>query len=157
MRSSRRMRRIVCALLIYLFLQLLITKFKQIQLSSLTTRLPLKSYLTDRKFRQELIKERLKSHSRVYNRKKIGCVTDRTLSADEESNFDQISRSLVRFAGERVSYSRKHFHGRGIVLTVGRAQLRYLRVNLKMMELTRTRLRVQVIECNQRRSDSPII
>ena len=154
MSAWRRVRRIIWVLLICLFLQLLIIKFKQTQLSSLPTRPPLKSYLTAQKFRQELIDERLKSHSRFYQREQIGCVTNRTLNADETSNFDKISQSLVRFAGEMISYPEKHFHGRGIVLTVGFAQLRYLRVNLKMLELTQTRLPVQVIERDQRRANS---
>jgi hypothetical protein len=74
------------------------------------------------------------------------------LSAAEEVNFDEISQSLVRFAGEMVSYPEKHLYGREI-----RFKMQYLRVNLKMMELTRTRLPVQVIEHEQRHFDPTII
>ncbi|CAF2443998.1 unnamed protein product [Rotaria sp. Silwood2] len=43
-----------------------------------------------------------------------------------------------------VPYPNDHFSGRGIVLTVGFNQLKFLKVNLKMIELTATKLSIQI-------------
>lgn len=157
MRLLKTMRKIVYVSIIGLFVLSWIMKSKYIHPFNETTRSPLESYLTDRSFRKELIAERLESHSHVYDKTEIGCLTNRSLSADEQINFDEISRSLIELRGEMITYPENHFHGRGIVLTVGLAQMKYLQVNLKMMELTRTRLPVQVIEHEQQYFDPTII
>ena len=157
MRLLKTMRTIVYVSIIGLVVLFLIIKSKYAPQLKETTQSPSESYLTDRSFREELINERLKSHSNVYDKTEIGCLTNRSLSADEQINFDEISQSLIELRGEMVPYPQNHFHGQGIVLTVGLVQMTYLRVNLKMMELTRTRLPVQVIEDKQRYFDPTIV
>jgi hypothetical protein len=55
-----------------------------------------------------------------------------------------MSGLLQRFRKEIVPYPKNYFYGRGIVLTAGSNQMNYAEVNLKMMELTGTKLSVQV-------------
>jgi hypothetical protein len=55
-----------------------------------------------------------------------------------------MSDSLQIFRKRIVPYPNNHFYGRGIVLTAGTNQIKYAKVNLKMMELTGTKLPIQV-------------
>ncbi len=52
---------------------------------------------------------------------------------------------LVPFRTQIILYLNEYFHGREIVLTTGRKQFKFAKVNLKMLEITGTRLSVQII------------
>lgn len=95
-------------------------------------------------FKNELINERLASHSQLYNNSVIGCNNAQPPTAGQQAQFSALSTSLIKFRGEIVSYPNEYFQGRGIVLTVGPEQLKYAKVNLKMIEHSGTRLPVQV-------------
>jgi hypothetical protein len=67
------------------------------------------------------------------------------LTDNEKNAFDIIAIKMPTLRIEMMPYPNEYFHGRGIVLTTGRKQLKFARVNLKMIEITGTRLPVQVI------------
>ena len=104
----------------------------------------LKNELIDLSFKNELINERLASHSQLYNNSMIGCNNALPLPAGHHKLFSALSTVLIKFRGQMVSYPNEYFQGRGIVLTVGREQFKYAKVNLKMIEHSGTRLPVQV-------------
>jgi hypothetical protein len=93
-------------------------------------------------FRDKLINERLTSYSHTYDNE---CNTTRSLNDDQVVAFGKISKKLATLRTQIISYPNEYFHGRGIVLTTGLGQLRFAKVNLKMIELTGTRLPVQVL------------
>jgi hypothetical protein len=66
------------------------------------------------------------------------------LTDDQKHDFRKMSDLLQAFRKQIVPYPNDYFHGRGIVLTAGRNQMKFAKVNLKMIELTRTKLSVQV-------------
>jgi hypothetical protein len=81
----------------------------------------------------------------VYEESVDECNTTNPLTNGEKHAFDIISVKLVTLRNQMISYPNEYFHGRGIVLTTGQRQLKFAKVNLKMLELTGTRLPVQVI------------
>lgn len=103
-----------------------------------------KNYITNVSFRQELIDERLKSHVKMYEEKNVKCTSERSFQGDEKENYDEIEKTLKKIQSEMISYPENYFSGRGIVLTMGDAQLPFIKVNLQMIEFTSTRLPVQV-------------
>lgn len=95
-------------------------------------------------FRTKLIYKRLKSHSRMYDHVRIECNISQPLNIQLENEFIEISKTLSLFQQKIISYPNEHFQGRGIVLTGGSTQLRYIKVNIKLIELSGTQLPVQV-------------
>ena len=96
-------------------------------------------------FRYERINQLLASYSYRYEHSLVECDTTKPLSDRDRIAFDIISIKLLTLRSEMIPYPNEYFHGRGIVLTTGRSQIRFARVNLKMLEATGTRLPVQVI------------
>lgn len=95
-------------------------------------------------FKQQLFKERLASYNRRYDDSLPVCNKTNTLTDDQKHDFRKMSDLLQAFRKQIISYPTDYFHGRGIVLTAGLNQMKFARVNLKMIELTRTKLSVQV-------------
>jgi hypothetical protein len=81
----------------------------------------------------------------VYENSLNECNTTKMLTDDQKDAFDIISITLPTLSFQIIPYPNEYFHGRGIVLTTGRRQLKFAKVNLKMLELSGTRLPVQVI------------
>jgi hypothetical protein len=100
------------------------------------------SFHTD--FKQELFNERLTSYNLRYNNFLPICNKKNTLNESEKHAYQTMSQLLQTFRTQIKPYPNDYFNGRGIVLTVGHSQLKYAKVNLKMMELTKTKLSVQV-------------
>lgn len=105
---------------------------------------PLNSHLINSSFRDKLISERLQTHSRMYDNSPRECNISEPLKKQLEDEFSEISRTLISLRQQIVRYPNEHFHGRGIVLSVGASQLKHAKVNVKMIELSGTRLPVQV-------------
>ncbi|CAF5182335.1 unnamed protein product [Rotaria magnacalcarata] len=102
-------------------------------------------HLIDAAFRNQLITERLASYSQFYNNSLGICNIKNSLNAEQENAFPRISKLLIALRQQIATYPNQYFNGRGIVLTVGSSQLKLARVNLKMIELTHTRLPVQTL------------
>ncbi len=96
-------------------------------------------------FKQQLFDDRLASYNLFYNDSLPIC-SDQTnsLNNDQKTDWQKMSELLKTFRNHTVPYPTDHFYGRGIVLTAGTNQIKYAKVNLKMIELTRTNLSVQV-------------
>jgi hypothetical protein len=111
-------------------------------------------YTTNQSFWNELIVERMASHSSMYDDRKRECRRKRPTSDGENARYAEASRLLDTFSRTHIEYPQHYFSGRGIVLTVGMAQIPLAKVNLKMIEHSATRLPVQV-EHRQRRRRRP--
>ena len=103
------------------------------------------SSIVNLSFRETLINEHLASYSRMYDNSINECNITNPLTDDQKRAFHNISKKLTSFRTKMIPYPNEYFHGRGIVLTVGLGQLKFAKVNLKMIEITGTRLPVQVI------------
>jgi len=135
---------IICLLVIIIILKL---EPKSTSSSSSVSSLvinSLNSHSIKSSFRDKLINERLETHARMYNNTSSKCNISQPLYKELEDEFIEISKTLISLRQQIVSYPSEHFHGRGIVLTAGASQLRYAKVNVKMIELSGTRLPVQV-------------
>ena len=95
-------------------------------------------------FQKELISQCLFNHRRLYENSSSVCQTARAENDEQNRIFHELLESLNSLRQQIVPYPNDYFHGRGVVLTVGQSQLRFARVNLKMLELSGTRLPVQV-------------
>ncbi len=95
-------------------------------------------------FKDELINKRLTSYSQMYDNSSRECNTSRPLNDAQRDGFSAISELLISLRQQIIPYPNNYFYGRGIVLTVGPAQLKFAKVNLKMIEFSGTRLPVQV-------------
>jgi hypothetical protein len=104
----------------------------------------LNSYSNDSSFRNELINQRLTSYLLMYENSSYECDISTPLTTQQNRSFSAISKSLDSLRQKIVPYPNEYFHGRGIVLTLGMKQLKYAKANLKMLELSNTRLPVQV-------------
>jgi hypothetical protein len=102
------------------------------------------SYLINSSFRNELINERLESYAKMYNTSLVGCDNAQPSNAKQEQDLSAISELLSNLRQQMIPYPNEYFHGRGIVLTVGPQQLKFTKVNLKMIERSGTQLPVQV-------------
>ena len=103
-----------------------------------------KSHPISASLRNELIDQHLLNHIRLHENVSSVCETSKANNAEQNRSFNDILRLLNSLRREIVPYPNDYFHGRGIVLTVGLSQLKYAKVNLKMIELSGTRLPVQV-------------
>jgi hypothetical protein len=95
-------------------------------------------------FIQQLFEERLASYYLRYDHLLPVCNTTNTLTDQQKDDFHKMSDLLRTFRKQIVSYPVDYFNGRGIVLTAGNQQIKFTRVNLKMIEITQTKLPVQV-------------
>ncbi|CAF3720196.1 unnamed protein product [Rotaria sordida] len=95
-------------------------------------------------FKDELIDEHLASYSLMYNNESRVCNRERPLNRAQERDFSAISKLLITLREQIVPYPNEYFHGRGIVLTVGQHQLKFAKVNLKMIEHSGTQLDIQI-------------
>jgi hypothetical protein len=95
-------------------------------------------------FIQQLFKERLVSYKLRYDHSLPVCNKTNTLNDNQKHDFRKMSDLLQAFRKQIVSYPTEYFNGHGIVLTAGYNQIKFARVNLKMIELTKTKLPVQV-------------
>jgi hypothetical protein len=102
------------------------------------------SHSMDISFKQQLLHERLSSYNLLYNDSFPVCNETKSLTNDQKHDFHKISELLQTFQKQIVPYSNNHFYGRGIVLTAGSSEIWFAKVNLKMMELTGTKLPVEV-------------
>lgn len=102
------------------------------------------NYISNSSFVKRLVDEHLKSYSLMYDGKPVDCTRDRPLSDEEKENFQAIAETLKKIREEMQPYPENYFAGRGIVLSVGRNQLPFAKVNLQMIGFTSTRLPVQV-------------
>ena len=96
-------------------------------------------------FRDKRTNQLLTSYSHVYEDSVYKCNTTRALRTDQRIAFDIISIKLATLRLKITPYPEEYFHGRGIVLTTGLRQLKFARVNLKMLEVSGTQLPIQVI------------
>ena len=94
----------------------------------------------------KLIIDRLKSHSRFFDSSSSSCSSVEPLTPEQKHHMDKIGQALTDFRRQiKPSYAESQFHRRrGIVLSAGVKQLLLTKINLKMIESTRTRLPVQV-------------
>jgi hypothetical protein len=95
-------------------------------------------------FQQQLFHERLSSYNLLYNDLLPVCNKTNSLTDDQKHAFHTMSELLQRFRKQIVPYPNNHFYGRGIVLTAGHMQMHHAKLNLKMIEVTGTKLSVQV-------------
>ena len=99
----------------------------------------------DSAFQSERIDELLRSYTYFYDDSRRVCHGNDSLTAEQKDAFNQIPAKLATLRTKLIEYPKEYFHGRGIVLTTGRKQLHYARINLRLLETTGTRLPVQVI------------
>jgi hypothetical protein len=99
---------------------------------------------TNSSFRNELINQRLRSYFLMYENSSQECKISIPLTNKQNQSYSAILKSLDSLRQQIVPYPNEYFYGRGIVLTVGLKQLKYAKANLKMLELSNTRLPVQV-------------
>ncbi|CAF1325480.1 unnamed protein product [Rotaria sordida] len=92
----------------------------------------------------------------MYDNISSECNKTQCLSEAQRKTFLAISKLLIALREQLVSYPNEYFHGRGIVLTTGSNQLKFTKVNLKMMEFSGTRLNVQVNIINQQQYLVPL-
>lgn len=104
-----------------------------------------RSYHIDSAFQNKRIDELLQSYHNFYDNSQRGCTGNLSLTDEQKDAFGKISTKLITLRTELIEYPKEYFHGRGIVLTAARKQLRYAKANLRMLETTGTRLPVQVI------------
>lgn len=103
-----------------------------------------KSHQITIKFREQLIKQRLETHFQMYDSSTKICNEKVELDAKLNQSLSVISKLLVELRGQIVPYPNEYFYGRGIVLTVGLLQMKYAKINLKMMELSHIQLPIEV-------------
>lgn len=97
------------------------------------------------RFKQRLLDERLISYSVQYPDFFPVCnKTGKPLNDRKKRSMQKIFELLQSYPKQIIPYPTDYFCGRGIVLTTGAQQLKYARVNLKMLELSGTKLPVQV-------------
>jgi len=101
-------------------------------------------HFTDTYFKRKLFSERLSSYNVLYNDSFPVCNNTNLLDGDQKRDFLRMSELLQTFRKQIVPYPNNYFYGRGIVLTAGPNQIKFAKVNLKMIELSRTKLPVQV-------------
>lgn len=97
-------------------------------------------------FRNQLIDQRMLSHLRLYENGSSVCEISQANDVEQNRSFHEILSRLHSLRQEIVPYPNDYFHDRGIVLTVGLHQLIFAKINLKLIELTGTRLPVQVYQ-----------
>ena len=97
---------------------------------------------------EDLVIERMATHRRFYDGSPTGCNTNPALTSELQQNFESITQFLIESRQTIIPYAKDYFVGKGIVLTVGRSQIFLAKINVKLMELTGTRLPVQVRECH---------
>jgi hypothetical protein len=143
MKRLTRSIRYINIISLFLIIILLIIKLKTTP-SLLPTVHLRPSYLINSSFRNELINERLESYAKMYNTSLVGCDNAQPSNAKQEQDLSAISELLSNLRQQMIPYPNEYFHGRGIVLTVGPQQLKFTKVNLKMIERSGTQLPVQV-------------
>ncbi len=136
-------KRFYYILLFLIPLTFIVTKYQIAVPSSSETRIDI-SHSNDISFKQQLFHERLSSYNLLYNDSLSVCNKTKSLTNNQSRAFDTMSELLQRFRKRIVPYPNNHFYGRGIVLTAGPKQLKFAKLNLKMMELAETKLPVQV-------------
>src|SRR5690348_8602736 len=82
-------------------------------------------------FQDERINQLLASYSHMYEDLVGECNTTKPLTDRQKNVFDIIAIKLATLRYEMIPYPNEYFHGRGIVLTTGRAQLNFAKLNLK--------------------------
>lgn len=97
------------------------------------------------KFQHERTNQLLHSYEQFYADSGKACQRNESLTEEQISAFDNISAKLPVLRTELIEYPAEYFHGRGIVLSAGRKQLKFARINLRILEASGTRLPVQVI------------
>lgn len=96
-------------------------------------------------FKQQLFDKRLVSYNLQYPDFFPVCnETGKPLNDRKNHSMQKILELLQTYPKQIIPYPTDYFHGRGIVLTTGTKELKYARVNLKMLELSGTKLPVQV-------------
>jgi hypothetical protein len=95
-------------------------------------------------FKNQLINQRLKTYSLMYENLLRECDTSSSLTSKQNESFLGISKALDLLRQEIVPYPNEYFHDRGIVLTVAVKDLKLARANLRMLQVSNTRLPVQV-------------
>ncbi len=121
----------------------IMTKHLTVLSSSSETQVDI-SHSNDISFKQQLLHERLSSYNLLYNDSLPVCDKTNSLTNKQKRDFPRMSQLLQIFQEQIVPYPNNHFYGRGIVLTAGTNQIKYAKVNLKMMELTGNKLPIQV-------------
>ncbi|CAF3574084.1 unnamed protein product [Rotaria socialis] len=101
-------------------------------------------HMINSSFKDKLIKERLASYSKAYDNAPREYNALKPLDQDQANGFSAISKLLITLRQQMVPYPNDYFQGRGIVLTVGKSQLQFAEVNLKMIEVSGTQLDVQI-------------
>ena len=96
-------------------------------------------------FERNRIDELLKSYFNRYENSDNDNRLAYPLSDEEEQLFTSMTMKLANLRTKLIPYPSEAFHARGIVLSVGRQQIRYAKINLRMLEVTGSRLPVQVI------------
>ena len=99
---------------------------------------------TDTKFQNERTNQLLSSYEQFYNDSGKACKSNEPLTEEQTDAFNTISTKLLTLRTELIEYPAEYFHGRGIVLTAGKRQLKFAKINLRMLEVSGTRLPVQV-------------
>jgi hypothetical protein len=102
------------------------------------------SHSNDTYSKQELFNQRLSSYNLLYNDSLPVCNKTKFWLNYRNRAFHKMSELLQTFRKQIVPYPNDRFYGRGIVLTAGPNQIKFTKVNLKLIELTKTKLSVQV-------------
>ena len=136
--------KIICGLntIVSLFIIVLVNKH-----STYHTIVTRPVYTINDALKQELINEHLLSYSQFYNSSSYECKR-KSNDGQLERKLNATARLLPTLGRNIAPYPNDYFHGRGIVLTVGKYQLPFAKVNLEMIQHTRTRLPVQVSRSN---------
>ncbi|CAF0846526.1 unnamed protein product [Adineta ricciae] len=112
-------------------------------------------YTINEALKQELINEHLLSYSQFYNSSSYECKI-KSNDGQLEKKLNAAARLLPTLRRNIIPYPNDYFHGRGIVLTVGKYQLPFAKVNLEMIQHTRTRLPVQIWYSSQEIQDDDV-
>ena len=94
--------------------------------------------------KHQSLNENLSNRHPQYETSPSTCKTEKLLTEEQQHAFYKMSDLLKKLRQQLVPYPRDYFYGRGIVLSVGLNQFNFAKVNLKMIELTETKLSVQV-------------
>ena len=86
----------------------------------------------------------IREGSKFSNGLQVQTIQTGDLDDKQSKLLSAIPKLLVELRKQMVPYPNEYFYGRGIVLTVGIFQLSFAKVNLKMIELSNTRLPIEV-------------
>ena len=96
-------------------------------------------------FLNAIADQRFATYSKRYESGNFKCSFNNSKNnTEDEAVLKTIADRLKSSSKLIVPFPLKHYSGRGIVFTIGSAQIKYAKVNLKMIEFSSSKLPVEV-------------